>query len=94
MKIKKKWAKERLLAALEKRKLFIDFKQKLGIMNSHISFIQKKFINRKVYRDAKIEMLKLYWKQILGWFFKKSCDIGDPQLKFVSANMMNIDKNL
>ena len=79
---------------LEKQKLFIDFKQKLDIMNGHICFIQKKFIDRKVYRDAKIYMLKLYWEQILGWFFKKSCEIGDSQLKFVSANMMNIDKNI
>ena len=71
-----KLAKKLFLMTLEKRKFFIDFKNKLAIMNSHINRIQQKFIERKFYRDAKIEMLKLYWKHILAWFVKKGFEEG------------------
>ena len=63
-----KLAEKPFLLTLEKRKFFFDFREKLMIMKSHIKRIQQKFIDRKIYRDAKIEMLKLYWTQVLAWF--------------------------
>ena len=63
-----KLAKKPFLLTLEKRKFLFDFKDKLLIMNSHIKRIQQKFIDRTIYREAKIEMLKLYWTQTLAWF--------------------------
>ena len=72
----------------------MDFKDKLMIMYANITFMQQRVINKKVYQDAKIEMLKLYWVQVLGWFVTKSVEIADPQLKFVAANMMSINKDI
>ena len=60
-------------------------------MNGHISYIQQKFVDRKIFRDAKIEMLKLYWTQVLAWFVERGCEMMDSQIKHVSAHMMHID---
>ena len=68
-----KLAKKSFVLALEKRMFFVDFKDKLMIMLGHIKRIQQKFIDRTIYREAKIEMLKLYWTQTLAWFVSKSC---------------------
>ena len=66
-----------MLLALEKYQFKVDFTEKLSIMNSHISYIQQKFMDRKIYRDAKLEVLKLYWTQVLGWFVRKGCELMD-----------------
>ena len=87
-------ASKPFLLTLEKRKFFIDFKDKLMIMNSHIQRIQQKFIDRAIFRDAKIEMLKLYWTHVLAWIIKQGCKCGNSQVKAVSAYIMSIDKKI
>ena len=61
-------AKEIFKKAFETYKLFLDFRKKLRTMTKRIKFIQKKFTDRNLYRAAKLEMLGLYWTQVLGWF--------------------------
>ena len=70
-------AKKPVLLALEKRKFYLDFKKTLIITNKLIKRIQKKFIDKLFYREAKLEMLKLYWTQCLAWFVQKGCDKKD-----------------
>ena len=66
-----------MLLALEKRKFFLDFREKLIVMNGHVKYMQQKFINRKLYRETKVEMLKLYWTQVLAWFVRRGCEMMD-----------------
>ena len=61
MPIMEKKAREPVLVLLENRKFVFDFKEVFLIMRERVSFIQNKFIDRRIFRDAKVEMLKLYW---------------------------------
>ena len=87
-------AKQIFKTAFETYKLFLDFRDKLGIMTKRIKFIQKKFADRNLYRAAKLEMLELYWTQVLGWFTQKGILDKDRGIKKVSAHMMGIDKQV
>ena len=47
-------------------------------MYKRVLFMQTKFRNRNIFREAKVEMLKLYWDLILKWFVNAGIDNGDP----------------
>ena len=49
---------------------------------------------RIIYREAKIEMLKIYWKQVIGWFVGKAIEKGDCKIKDVATDMMKIEKDI
>lgn len=56
--------------------------------------MQTKFRNRNIYREAKVEMLKSYWDQILNWFVNEGIETGDAQIKQVGCNIMVVDKTV
>lgn len=64
------------------------------IMTSHVIRIQRKFKEQRIYREAKIDMLKLYWTQVLGQFVDITCEKCDAKLKDVAAYMMQIEEGI
>ena len=70
-------AQKAMLLVLEKKKFTYDFKNLFMVMRARVSFIQEKFIDRCVFRDAKDEMLKLYWTKVLAWFVQKGCEMNN-----------------
>ena len=85
-----KKARELVLVLLENRKFVFDFKEVFLIMRGRVSFIQNKFIDRRIFRDAKVEMLKLYWGKVLSWFVSMAVDLKDRDMKRVGTQMMAI----
>lgn len=89
-----KKARELVLVLLENRKFVFDFKAVFLIMRGRVSFIQNKFIDRRIFRDAKVEMLKLYWAKNLSWFVSMAVDLKDKDMKRVGTQMMAIKDHI
>lgn len=49
---------------------------------------------RIICREAKIEMLKLWWNRVIGWFVERGCEKGDIKIKDVATEMMKIDLDI
>lgn len=54
--------------------------------------MQMKFQNRKIYKEARVEMLKDYWQQVLKWFVNKGVESGDAEIQQVGCNIMMVPK--
>ena len=80
-----------LLDALKIQLCYKIFKPKLMAMLGNIRFMQSNFRNRVIYREAKLEMLKLQWTRTLKWLINIGIEKNDLQIKQVCAKIMVID---
>ena len=56
--------------------------------------MQMKFQNRKIYKEARVEMLKDYWQQVLKWFVHEGVESNDAEIQQVGCNIMMVPKTV
>ena len=66
-----------IVSALWTQSNYANFSKKLSALYENVFFMQNKFRNRMFYREAKVEMLKDYWDQVLKWFVNEGIESDD-----------------